>query len=79
MRGALSLSMSTKQTPDASGNQGEGDKVSARHYNDAATEFAAEGKVPAAAEAAKEFVEAKPGEAASAERAGKQGPPPATK
>ena len=79
MRGALSLAMSTKPTTGASGNQGEGDKVSARHYNDAATEFAAEGKVPAAAESAKEFVEAKPGEAASAERAGKQGPKPATK
>ncbi len=55
-------------------NQGEGDKASARRYNENAREFVAEGKVDKAALEAEEFVEAEPAEAARAEREAKQGP-----
>ena len=55
-------------------NQGEGDKASARRYNNHAAEFVAEGKVDKAAREARDFVEAEPADAAAAERAAKRGP-----
>ena len=55
-------------------NQGEGDKVSAREYNQAAREFVADGKVEDAARDAATFVEAEPEEAKRAEAAGRRGP-----
>ncbi|MEO8703318.1 MAG: hypothetical protein ABI867_24945 [Kofleriaceae bacterium] len=55
-------------------NQGEGDRVSARHYNRRVHEFVATGKVDEAAREAEQFVEKEPEEAARAERAGKRGP-----
>jgi hypothetical protein len=55
-------------------NQGEGDRVSARHYNRRVREFVAAGKVSGAARDAEKFVEREPDEAARAERAGKRGP-----
>lgn len=59
---------------DKEPNQGEGDKVSARHYNRRAEAFVADGKVESAARDAAQFVEAKPAEAARAEREAKRGP-----
>ncbi len=56
------------------GNQGEGDKASARRYNQHAEEFVADGRVNKAAADAREFVEAAPAEAMAAERAAKHGP-----
>lgn len=61
---------------DKDPNQGEGDKVSARHYNRQAEAFVAEGKVDSAAHEAERFVEAEPEEAARAERKAKRGPSP---
>ena len=55
-------------------NQGEGDKISAREYNEAAREFVAEGKVDKAAREAAEAVDADPEEAKRAEAAGRRGP-----
>lgn len=55
-------------------NQGEGDKVSARHYNRQVREFVAEGKVDEAAKDAADYVERDPGDAQRAERAAKKGP-----
>ncbi len=57
-----------------SANQGEGDKASARHYNDKVREFVAEGKVDEAARDAKAFVESSPREADRAERKARKGP-----
>ncbi len=56
------------------GNQGEGDKASARRYNENAEEFVADGRVDKAAADARDFVETEPEEAQAAERAGKHGP-----
>ena len=61
---------------DKDPNQGEGDKVSARHYNRQAESFVADGKVEQAARDAERFVEAEPDEAARAERKAKRGPHP---
>jgi len=58
--------------PDA--NQGEGDRVSSRHYNEQAREFVERGKVEPAARSAEAYVEQEPGDAARAERAAKRGP-----
>jgi hypothetical protein len=55
-------------------NQGEGDKVSARHYNRQVREFVAEGKVDEAARQAKDFVEHSPEDAERAERKARKGP-----
>jgi hypothetical protein len=55
-------------------NQGEGDKVSARHYNDKVHNFVADGKVDDAARDAARFVEAEPAEAKRAEERAKRGP-----
>lgn len=58
----------------AGANQGEGDKVSARHYNRAAREFVADGKVDDAARDAARYVEAEPEDATRAEAAARKGP-----
>lgn len=55
-------------------NQGEGDKLSARHYNRDVREFVADGKVDEAAREAAKYVETHPEEAARAERAARKGP-----
>lgn len=60
---------------DPNGNQGEGDRVSARHYNEAASEFAADdNKVDRAARTAASYVDAEPADAKRAERTAKRGP-----
>lgn len=57
------------------GNQGEGNRTAARHYNDAASEFAAnDQKVDEAAHEAAAYVEAEPEDAKQAERKAKRGP-----
>lgn len=55
-------------------NQGEGDRISARRYNEDASGFVAEGKVEPAAREAARFVEAEPEEAKAAEQRAKRGP-----
>ena len=55
-------------------NQGEGDRKSARRYNEDATGFVAEGKVESAARDAAQYVEAEPAEAKAAEQRAKRGP-----
>src|SRR5688572_23320649 len=54
--------------------QGEGDKLSARHYNRQVREFIAEGKVDRAAEDARRFLETEPDAAKQAEERAKKGP-----
>lgn len=59
----------SKTKQDANINQGEGDRESAHHYNDAAREFVESGKVEEAArQAEKQDAE----EAERSERAGKE-------
>jgi hypothetical protein len=55
-------------------NQGEGDRRSARHYNEKLREFVDRGQVPPAAHDAKAYVERAPDDAARAERKAKRGP-----
>ena len=55
-------------------NQGEGNKLSARHYNRDLREFIAEGKVDEAAHEARLYVERDPDDAERAEEAAKRGP-----
>ncbi|HSN30032.1 MAG TPA: hypothetical protein VLT45_27280 [Kofleriaceae bacterium] len=55
-------------------NQGEGDRVSARRYDDHVRDFVADGKVEPAAGDARAYVEREPADAAKAEAAGKRGP-----
>ena len=59
---------------DKDPNQGEGDKVSARHYNSEVREFIAEGKVDEAAREAAHYVDAEPREAKAAESKARKGP-----
>ncbi|HEU4610821.1 MAG TPA: hypothetical protein VFS15_02045 [Kofleriaceae bacterium] len=59
---------------DKDPNQGEGDRISARRYDNHVREFIGEGKVPDAAEEARLFVDREPEDAAKAEAAGKRGP-----
>lgn len=66
----MSLGMSQVKDP----NQGEGDRASARRYDQHVREFIDEGNVPDAANDAKVFVESEPEEAAKAEAAAKHGP-----
>lgn len=49
-------------------NQGEGDRISAHHYNEQLREFVASGKVESVAREAEEYVEHHRDEAARAER-----------
>ena len=55
-------------------NQGEGDRVAARRYDRNVREFIEEGKVPDAADKARNFVDGDPVAAAAAEQAAKRGP-----
>jgi hypothetical protein len=55
-------------------NQGEGDRISARRYDNHVREFVEEGKVPDAANEARRFVERDPSEATAAEEAAKRSP-----
>jgi hypothetical protein len=55
-------------------NQGEGDRVSARHYNQQLRDFVGKGKVEPAAKAAEAYVEQMPEAAARAERDARRGP-----
>jgi len=57
-------------------NQGEGDRRSARRYNNEVREFVAGGQVEPAAREAEAFVAHKPEEAARAERRARRGPRP---
>ena len=56
-------------------NQGEGDRASARRYDDHVRDFVAEGKVDPAAREASTYVEREPDDAAKAEERAKRGPP----
>ena len=58
-----------KEQHSANKNQGEGDRESARHYNDATQEFVESGKVD---EAAEQAGEQDPDEASRSEQAGKE-------
>ena len=69
MRGAPTRSMERKDP-----NQGEGDRASARRYDQHTRAFADAGNVEPAAENAKQYVENDPEGAARAERAAKHGP-----
>jgi hypothetical protein len=55
-------------------NQGEGDRASARRYDEHVRDFVAEGKVEPAATQARDYVEREPGDAAKAEATAKRGP-----
>ena len=55
-------------------NQGEGDRASARRYDNHVRDFVTEGKVEAAAGDARAYVEREPDDAAKAEAAAKRGP-----
>jgi hypothetical protein len=55
-------------------NQGEGDRVSARRYDDNVRDFVTDGKVEGAADEARAYVEREPDDAAKAEAAAKRGP-----
>ena len=60
---------------DKDPNQGEGDKVSAQHYNREVREFIADGKVDEAAREAAHYVESDPRDANRAEKKARKGPP----
>jgi hypothetical protein len=55
-------------------NQGEGDRASARRYDDHVRDFVQDGKVEGAAREAESYVEHDPEGAAKAEAAAKHGP-----
>jgi hypothetical protein len=57
----------------ADGNQGEGDKVSARKYDNNLRDFISTGKVDKAASDAREYLDRDPEGAARAERKAKRG------
>jgi hypothetical protein len=59
---------------DKDPNQGEGDRISARRYDRNVREFIDEGRVPDAANDARQFVDRDPDEALKAEQAAKRGP-----
>lgn len=59
---------------DKDPNQGEGDRISARRYDNHASEFVAEGKVPDAAKQARDYVEREPEDAEKSEQRAKRGP-----
>lgn len=62
--------------PNSEGNQGEGDKLSARRYGRHVREFVAGGDVERAAREAESYVERAPGDAERAEREARRGPRP---
>jgi hypothetical protein len=55
-------------------NQGEGDRVAARHYNQQLRDFVTSGKVEPAAQNAEAYVAHNPADAARAERRARRGP-----
>jgi hypothetical protein len=55
-------------------NQGEGDRISARRYDEHVEAFVAQGKPAEAAKDARAWVDAHPDDAARAERATRRGP-----
>jgi hypothetical protein len=55
-------------------NQGEGDRLSARRYNDEVRDFVAGGKVEPAAREAQVYVRTQPEDAARDERKARRGP-----
>lgn len=55
-------------------NQGEGDRASARRYDDHVRDFVTEGKVEGAATRARSYVDRDPEAAAKAEAEAKHGP-----
>jgi hypothetical protein len=57
-------------------NQGEGDRLSARRYDQHVESFVAQGKPAGAAEEARAWVDAHPDDAARAERTARRGPHP---
>jgi hypothetical protein len=59
---------------DKDPNQGEGDRISARRYDNNVREFVAEGRVPDAAKDARDYVDRDPEGAAKAESTAKRGP-----
>lgn len=65
-----------KSQPPKDPNQGEGDRISARHYNKRVREFVEHGNVDEAAREAAEYVETEPDDAKRAERIAKRGPHP---
>jgi hypothetical protein len=60
--------------PNSEGNQGEGDKLSARRYGRHVREFVAGGHVEPAARDAESYVERAPGDAERAEHDARRGP-----
>jgi hypothetical protein len=60
--------------PENPTNQGEGDRVSARRYDEHVREFVAGGQVEPTARAAEQYVERTPDDAARAERKARRGP-----
>jgi hypothetical protein len=75
-RRVLHASSMKPEKPTQDENQGEGDRVSARRYNQDLREFIAGGKVEPAAREAEAYVERAPSDAARAERTAKRGPEP---
>ncbi len=59
---------------DKDPNQGEGDKLSARRYDNHVREFIADGKVEPAAEQARSYVERHPDDAEKSEAKARRGP-----
>jgi len=59
---------------DSDRNQGEGDRISARHYNRKVRSYVDTGQVDEAARKAKDFVEREPREAQRAEARARRGP-----
>jgi hypothetical protein len=57
-------------------NQGEGDRLAARRYDQHLESFVAQGKPAGAAEDARAWVDAHPNDAAHAERTARRGPHP---
>jgi hypothetical protein len=55
-------------------NQGEGDRISARRYNDQVRDFVAQGRVDPTARDAEHHVSGDPADAARAERKARRGP-----
>lgn len=75
LRGGTAGAQPSCMKPDKDPNQGEGDKVSARHYNREVREFIADGKVDEAAREAAHYVESAPLDADRAETKARKGPP----
>src|SRR5207237_7237359 len=66
--------MNPEKPTERDPNQGEGDRVSARRYNEEVREFVAGGKVEPAAREAETYVRFKPEDARRDERKARRGP-----